>query len=168
MMALGVGLFFADMKLGTHGGLSVLGVVCLLLGSLMLFSPLEPFWHISRGVIYTMVIIMSSFFGIMVWLGVRAQFSPSATGAGTLIGERGTVVITLKPEGIVHAQGEEWSAHSMGGVETIRKGTDVIIKARKGLILEVEPIETGGTLAAYPEPKDGQPQRESRKRRRTS
>lgn len=167
MMALGVGLFFADIKLGTHGALSVLGVACLLLGSLMLFAPLEPFWRLSRGVIYTMVVIMSTFFGIMVYLGIRSQFSPSATGAGTLIGARGTVVITLNPEGIIHVQGEEWSARPVPGVSKIRKDTDVVIRSRNGLVLVVEPVETGNAVAGLPRPLDeDSPPAGSRKGRR--
>ena len=43
---LGIGLMIAELKFATHGILTAAGIVCLLFGSLMLFSPLEPFWKV--------------------------------------------------------------------------------------------------------------------------
>lgn len=139
LMALGVGLFFADMKFSTHGGLSIAGVICLLLGSLTLFSPMEPFMRVSRPLIYTMVALMSAFFGTIVVLGLRAQRAPAAMGSSALAGARGRAVTTLDPDGIVHVAGEEWSARAPGG--RVRKGAGVIVVKVNGLNLEVVAAE---------------------------
>jgi len=151
MMMLGVGLFIADVKLNTHGGLSVLGVVCLLFGSLMLFSPLEPFWHVSRPVIYTTVGMMGCFFGLMVWLGLKAQMNPPVGDVSSLVGMEGRVATVLDPEGIVHVHGEEWSAHAVAGAGKIRKGEYVIVRAAHGLTLEVEPVAVGDASTTQPQ-----------------
>ena len=151
MMMLGVGLFIADVKLSTHGGLSVLGLVCLLFGSLMLFSPLEPFWHVSRPVIYTTVGMMGCFFGLMVWLGLKAQMNPPVGDVSSLVGLEGRVATALDPEGIVHVHGEEWSAHAVQGAGKIRKGEYVIVRAAHGLTLEVEPVAAGDASTTQPQ-----------------
>ncbi len=150
MMALGVGLFIADLKLATHGGLSLLGLVCLLFGSLMLFSPLEPFWHLSRPVIYSTVGTMGCFFGTMVWLGLRAQSKPPVGDVSTLIGTQGKVIKPLDPQGIVHVGGEEWTARLVSGARKIPKGEYVIVKSAQGLTLEVEPLDTGDAPMSAP------------------
>ncbi len=141
LMGLGVGLFFADIKFGTQGGLSALGIICLLIGSLMLFSPIEPFWHVSRKLILSMVGLMAAFFGTLVWLGVKAQQAKAATGRETLVGSAGEAITTMNPAGQVHVQGENWSAILVGGSRSIKKGRKIIVKAVKGLTLEVEPGE---------------------------
>ncbi len=135
LMALGVGLFFADLKLQTHGGLSLLGVICLFFGSTMLFSPIEPFFRVSRPLIYSTVGMTAAFFGTLVWLGLRAQSAPPSTGAAILPGATGVVISTLDPDGIVHIKGEDWSAKSD---RKIKKGESVIVKSVNGLTLLVE------------------------------
>ena len=126
-------------KFATHGGLSFAGVLCLLLGSLTLFSPMEPFMQVSRPLIYTMVAMMSAFFGGIVWIGLSSQRTPSAMGSAALAGAAGHAVTALTPAGIVRVRGEEWSARSTAG--PIRKGTAVVVTSVKGLKLDVVATE---------------------------
>lgn len=153
LMALGVGLFIADLKFSTHGGLSFAGVICLLLGSLTLFSPMEPFIRVSRPLIYSMVGMMSAFFGTLVYLGLRAQRAPAAVGGPIAAGTAGHAVTSLDPDGTVHVRGEEWTARSVGG--RVRKGGGIIVTSVKGLTLEVRGTEP-----------DTDPDRPPNKRRR--
>lgn len=147
LMAIGVGLFFADLKLQTHGGLSLLGVICLFFGSTMLFSPIEPFFRVSRPLIYSTVGCTAAFFGALVYLGLKAQASPAATGPASLAGAPGVAVSALDPDGIVHVKGEDWSATAEARV---RKGDPVIVKSVKGLTLLVEGTSEGAPRAKRP------------------
>lgn len=140
LMAVGVGLFFADLKLQTHGGLSLLGIVCLFFGSTMLFSPIEPFFQLSRPLIYATVGMTAAFFGSLVWLGLQAQTLPASTGSAALAGSAGIAVSALDPDGIVRVKGEEWSATAE---RKIRKGDHVIVKSVNGLTLLVEGTSSG-------------------------
>jgi membrane-bound serine protease (ClpP class) len=156
LMALGVGLFFADVKLNTHGTLSLLGVLFLLIGSFMLFSPLEPFLRVSRAVIVSMIGLISAFFATVVWLGLNSQRALPAAGMETLVGESGQALTTLKPEGIVHVKGEEWSAVLAPGVSTLPRGSAITVKATKGIKLEVEPASTGEAALVQPRNRNSQ------------
>jgi membrane-bound serine protease (ClpP class) len=141
LIVIGIGLFIAELKVVTHGVLSTVGAVCLVLGSLMLFSPLEPFWHVSRLVILVMSGLVTAFFLFLAWLGLKAQMARAASGRESLAGRVGEVVETLDPEGIVHVDGEDWSAVSETG--RLKKGSRVVIKGYSGIKLLVEPTGTG-------------------------
>ncbi|MEK7764884.1 MAG: nodulation protein NfeD, partial [bacterium] len=135
LMVLGLGLLIAELYMGGHGAIAVIGVICLLLGSLMLFSPLEPFWHVSRVVVFTMTGLTAAFFALLIGLGLGAQRRAPATGSSAIIGARGAARTALDPEGIVNINGEEWTAVSAGG--RIRKGDRVQVTAAYGIKLEV-------------------------------
>ncbi len=139
LMALGVGLFVAELKLQTHGGLAIAGAICLLLGSLMLFGPVEPFWHVSHALIYAMVILISSVFVLLIGLGLGALRRPASVGRESMIGAKGVALTELAPGGQVHLQGEDWTAVLAEGAAPIRRGDKVIVKSVQGLTLEVEP-----------------------------
>lgn len=146
LMALGVGLFIADLKLMTHGALSLAGLGCLLLGSLMLFSPIEPFWHVSRILIFGVTGMTAAFLASLVYLGVSAQHGAHRAGHVTLVGERGVALSDVAATGVVRVRGEEWSATVAEGAPRIRKGHGIIITGVNGLTVEVEPA--GGAAEA--------------------
>jgi membrane-bound serine protease (ClpP class) len=151
LIALGIGLFIAELKVVTHGVLSAIGAVCLVLGSLMLFSPLEPFWHVSKLVILVMTGMVTGFFVFLAWLGVRAQMARVASGRESLIGHEGVVVTAMEPEGIIHVDGEDWTAASPAG--RLKKGTRVVVTRADGIKLVVEPSGTGEGGSDRPRPR---------------
>lgn len=146
LMALGVGLFIADLKLMTHGALSLAGLGCLLLGSLMLFSPIEPFWHVSRVLIFGVTGMTAAFLAALVYLGITSQLAGRRTAHGTLVGQRGVALSDIAPTGVIRVRGEEWSAVLAEGGARVRKGHGVIIKGVNGLTVEIEPA--GGSAEA--------------------
>ena len=143
LMALGVGLFIAEIKIQAHGSLAIAGAVCLLLGSLMLFAPIEPFWHVSRALIVSMVVLISAVFVLLTVLGLGALRRPASVGREAVVGAKGVALTDLDPDGQVHVQGENWSAVLAEGAAPVRKGGKVIVKSVQGLTLEVEPAEGG-------------------------
>jgi membrane-bound serine protease (ClpP class) len=145
MMILAIGLFIADVKLNTHGILSLIGVTCLLFGSFMLFSPMEPFWRVSRLFIFAWVGLTAFAFGTIVYLGIKAQLKGASVGREILPGATGVAMTGLKPEGIVHVMGEEWSAHLAPGADSLHKGDRVRVISIDGLKLTVEPADNSGT-----------------------
>jgi membrane-bound serine protease (ClpP class) len=139
LMALGVGLFVAEIKLQTHGGLAIAGAICLLLGSLMLFAPIEPFWHVSRILIVSMALLFSSVFVLLTIIGLGALRRPPSVGREMLAGAHGVALTNLAPAGQVHVQGEIWSAVLVDGAAPVHKGGKIIVKSVQGLTLEVKP-----------------------------
>ena len=58
-------------------------------------------------------------------------------GLGTMVGVRGKVVETLKPEGLIKVGGELWRAKSID--VDIDRGTEIIVIEQDGRILLVRP-----------------------------
>ncbi|MEK6565096.1 MAG: nodulation protein NfeD [Bacteroidota bacterium] len=131
-------LFVLEIKVVSHGLLSVGGVISLLLGSMMLIrseSALE-FIEISWTVIITSVAITSLFFLVVLGLGLRAQTRKATTGSEGLIGETGEAISALNPTGYVRVHGEIWSAKAKK--DKISKGDRVRIVELQNLMVIVE------------------------------
>ncbi len=133
-------LFVLEIKVVSHGLLSVGGVISLLLGSMMLIrsdSALE-FIEISWSVIITSVAITSLFFLVVIGLGLKAQTRKATTGSEGLIGETGEAISTLNPTGHVRVHGEIWSAQTKKG--EISKGDRVRVVELHELMVIVEKL----------------------------
>jgi membrane-bound serine protease (ClpP class) len=134
-------LFVLELKITSHGILTVGGIVSLLLGSVMLFNPessLEVI-AISWGVIIPAVLCTSLFFLFIIGIGIRAQARKPVTGAEGIVGERGEAVTALSPGGQVRVHGELWNAVSSG--EEIPAGCKVTVEGVRGLTLTVRASE---------------------------
>jgi membrane-bound serine protease (ClpP class) len=140
LIALAILFFIMEMKITSYGLLSVAGVVCLLLGSLMLFRGTSPDMKLSWSVLLPTTILVSGFFVVVAGLVFRAQVSKPATGYKGLVGEVGIVKKALAPEGKVFVHGELWNAVAR---ESIAENTKVRVVKAAGLVLEVEPAEGG-------------------------
>ncbi|MEK7749010.1 MAG: nodulation protein NfeD [Bacteroidota bacterium] len=133
-------LFVLEIKVVSHGLLSVGGVISLLLGSMMLIrseSALE-FIEISWTVIITSVAITSLFFLVVIGLGLKAQTRKATTGSEGLIGETGEAISALNPTGYVRVHGEIWSAEAKK--DKISKGDRVRIVEVQNLMVIVEKL----------------------------
>ena len=134
-------LFILEIKIVSHGILSVGGVISLVLGSLMLIkdeSALEAV-SISIEVIVIIAILTLLFFLVAITLGIKAQRKKVTTGAEGIVGETGIAITDLEPEGEVKVHGEIWRAESMDGI--IQSGTKVKIDSLSELKLKVRKQE---------------------------
>jgi len=130
-------LFIAEIKIMSHGMLTVGGVISLALGSLLLFDTKEPALRISLQVMIPAVLTASAFFIVVVWLAVKAQMREHYSGRESLAGGEGEAKTDITGEGKVFFQGEYWTARSE---QPIPKGSKVRILRVEGLILVVEEI----------------------------
>lgn len=136
LIGLAMVLFILEIKVPSHGVLTVGGVVSMLLGSLMLFDTAEPSMQVSLGLIIFAVLLTALFFAFAVGMGLRAQAMRVATGSEGLIGERGEARSLLDPLGKVAVHGEIWKAESAGGVR-IEAGAAIEVVETAGLRLRV-------------------------------
>lgn len=140
LIIFGVVLFILEMKIVSHGILTIGGIVSVLLGSIMLIrttSGLE-LARISRSVIFSATAVTTLFFLFVVGMGIRAQSRKVVTGREGLSGAIGEAMSPLNPYGRVMVDGEIWNAESVGGL--IQKGEKVRIKEMKNLKVFVEKI----------------------------
>ena len=137
LILLGIIMFLLEIKVTSYGILSIGGVVALALGSVMLIDPESPLEVVSLSwaVILPVIACATLFFVFVVGMGIRAQRRKTVTGVEGLIGETGTALSNLTPEGQVRVHGEIWNATSASG--TIKKGTTVSVQAVANLRLTV-------------------------------
>ncbi len=135
-------LFLLEIKITSHGVLTLGGVLSLLLGSLMLIrvdSTLE-FARLSWSVVLSSVAISALFFLFVLGIGLRALRLKPVTGREGLVGEIGESLETLDPSGTVWVHGERGRAESVTG--KISKGEKVRVAEINHLKLRVESIKT--------------------------
>jgi membrane-bound serine protease (ClpP class) len=133
-------LFVLEIKIISHGVLSIGGVISLALGSMMLIeeeSVLEAM-AISMELIILVVLLTAAFFLFAISLGIKAQKKKPTTGQEGIVGESGSAFTTLNPEGKVKVHGEIWTAESEEG--KIKKGETVLVTDITNLKLKVKKI----------------------------
>ncbi len=138
LIIFGIILFILEVKIVSHGLLSIGGTISLILGSIMLIdveSALEAA-SISWEVIILITGLTLLFFLFAIGLGIKAQKRKPATGAEGLIGEEGVTISRLDPEGQVKVHGEIWQAESSG--EIIEKGEKIIVAGVSHFVLKVK------------------------------
>ncbi len=133
-------LFIAEIKIMSHGMLTVGGVISLALGSFLLFDSPEPALRISLQVLLPAVLVASGFFIVIILLAVKAQMRKHYSGTEAMIDGRGEAATDIHDGGKVFFQGEYWTAMSD---REIPKGAPVRIIKVEGLKLVVEEIKEG-------------------------
>jgi membrane-bound serine protease (ClpP class) len=128
-------LFIAEIKIVSHGMLTVGGVVSMILGSLLLFESPEPYQQVSWGVILVTVLAVTSFALVVITKAVKAHRRKPSSGREGLLGERGKAESDIVPEGKVFVRGEYWDAWSE---ESISRGDRIIVLDVEGMKLKVK------------------------------
>ncbi len=135
LILLGGILFIVELNTPTFGLLSAGGVVCFLLGSLMLMDTDDPALQISRSVLYpTLFTTVLIALGTLYLATKSSQLKP-VSGAEGMVGATGIAKETLDPEGNVYVHGELWSAVCDG---TIAEGESVVVEKVVGLKVKVK------------------------------
>ncbi len=138
LIIFGIILFLLEIKIISHGMLTVGGIASVLLGSLILFraSPTENFVTLSRALVFGVTAVTALFFLFIVGMGLKAQRLRPSTGIESLIGKFGQTMEPLQPFGRVRVNGEIWKAESLSG--EIARDERVVVKEIKKLTLYVE------------------------------
>lgn len=135
LIILGLVLFVLEVKVLSHGVLTIGGIVSMVIGSLMLFESSEPMFKLSIYLILPVVIFTALFFSATFSLAYRAYRQKPVTGGEGLVGQEGRAASDITAEGgTVRVRGEIWSAYSG---ETIKKGEEVMVVSISGLTIKV-------------------------------
>jgi membrane-bound serine protease (ClpP class) len=142
-LVLAFGLIASDIFLPTHGGLTVAGLVVLLISALTLIDAAQaPNVFVALWAILVVVLSLATVAAVAVWLVVRTRNTPISTGQESLVGRLAEVRKPLTPDGLVFVDGALWRAISEDG--TIEQGDWVRISAVHDLRLVVRRIDTEG------------------------
>ena len=134
LLVLGMGFLLAEIKVHSHGMLTLGGALALALGGLILFegSPL----HVSLALVAAVTTVTLLFFVFVIGAGVRARRRPVVNGSAGLLGVRAVVCEALAPAGRVRIGAEVWNATASVVVAT---GVVVEVTGVDGLTLRVRP-----------------------------
>jgi membrane-bound serine protease (ClpP class) len=135
LILFGIILLIAEIKVVSHGILTIGGVVAMMLGSLMLYDAPETGLRISWLVILPTVGITAGMVIFAVSAGIKALFRPPTTGTVGMLGRIGVAKTPLNPEGQVLVDGELWRAVAQDG--PLQAGETVRVAAIDGLTLKV-------------------------------
>jgi len=135
LILFGLALLVAEIKLPSHGVLTIGGVVAMLLGSLMLYDAPEGGLRVSWAVLIPIVGATAGLVILTVSLGLKALYRRPSTGAAGMVGQVGVVRRALDPEGQVLIDGELWRAIAQDG--PVAAGEAVQVAGMDGLTLRV-------------------------------
>jgi membrane-bound serine protease (ClpP class) len=137
LIILAIILFILELKIVSHGLLTVGGAISMLIGSLMLIDSPDPAAHISLSVILAVVGTTVAFFVFGLTLALKARLRKPTTGAEGLIGQIGTAHESFDRSGMIHVAGEYWQAVTDTPVTA---GSRVEVLGKEGMVLRVKPL----------------------------
>jgi len=152
LLSLGVLFIILEVKVVSYGLLSVAGLVCFVLGSMLLFRGPVPEMRLSLGFVLPIATAFAALMALMVHLVVRAHSRQVLTGREGLLAEIGEARtdFTADGSGQVFVHGELWSAHAN---KPVTRGDAVeVVGVGSGLSIEVCPTDVGSD----DEPRDDQ------------
>ncbi len=138
LILLALVLFIAEIKIMSHGILTVGGIIAMLLGSLMLFESSASYLRLSWSVILVTVLSTTGFFSVVVAKALAAHRRQPITGREGLLGQEGVAESGIDPRGKVFVRGEYWDA---GSDEPISAGSRIVVEEMEGMRLKVKRIQ---------------------------
>ncbi len=133
-------LFVAEIKIVSHGLLSLGGAIALVAGSLLLFSGKGDAagYRVDLSIVVPGLVLALAVVGLLAWKTLQLRMAPPRTGLEALIGAAARVVDGFGPgsaRGRVQVVGEYWEA---AGPEGLAAGDTVRIVSIDGDTLRVE------------------------------
>jgi membrane-bound serine protease (ClpP class) len=138
LMVLGIGFLVAEIKVHSHGLLTVGGALAMAIGGLMLFD--DRAVHVAWPLVIATTAVTVAMFMVAVAFAIRGRRGPRASGKAALLGRRALVIERLVPRGRVRLDAEVWNAEAAGEIDV---GAEVVVTGVEGLTLRVRPAAKG-------------------------
>jgi membrane-bound serine protease (ClpP class) len=138
LIGLAAVLFVLEVKIASHGLLTLGGAVALIAGSLILFDGPIPELRVSPLVVVPVASAIVFFTFIVMRMALRAARARVSTGVEGLEAKIATVTRSLDPRGKVFVHGETWNAVSSG--PGVPLGASVRVVKVDDMLLTVEPL----------------------------
>lgn len=140
LIIVAMAMFVAEAFVTSFGTLTIGGIVCLILGGLMLIESPTGFMQVSTGVVVAVAVATAAITVFLVSSVVKAHLVRPQTGTEGLVGQPAEARGAFSPDGphfkgTVFAHGEYWDAVS---AEPIGDRQSVRINERRGLTLVVK------------------------------
>ncbi len=133
LIVLAIILFIAEIKVVSHGILTIGGLVSFFFGGLMLIDTVDPNLRISTSLLVTIVVCIGVIMAIVLYLVVKAHRHQVTVGDEGMIGKTATV----RSPGMVYVDGALWRIETS---DELKQGDKVIIEKVTGLTLQVKKL----------------------------
>ena len=130
-------LFALEAKFTSHGVLGIGGVICMVLGGVLLIDSPIPEMRVNLPTALAASIPIGFIAVFLMTLVMRARHTRVVTGQEGMVGELGVARTALEPEGKVFVHGELWNAIAKAPVP---EGANVRVIAVDGLHVKVEAV----------------------------
>lgn len=143
LIIVGLIMLLLEIKVTSYGALTIGGVIALVLGSLLMFEPGNPFGSIPFQVLVPAVVVTVFFFLAIVGLGLAAQRRRPFSGRNALTGRVGEVIkddgaLGDQFGGRIFVDGEYWEYRC---ATRLKAGQSARVVESRGRWLQVEPVE---------------------------
>ena len=135
LILLAILLFIAEIKVISHGLLTVGGIISLMLGGMLLIDDIDPAVQVSRTVLFTVGGFLLVVLLLVMWLVAKVHLRRPFVGSEGLVGKKAEV----RTPDMVYVEGALWQAESD---EPLQPGDRVEIVAVDGLTLRVRKLNT--------------------------
>jgi membrane-bound serine protease (ClpP class) len=144
LMVLALVLLVIDVRVPTHGVLTVGALISLVVGTLLFFNSGPSDQAVSPYLVFGLAAGVGVIAAIVLRYAIASRRAKVDTGGDRLIGQVATAVTPLAPDGRVRVLGEDWSATlespPVGGLaQRVEIGGRVRIVGVEGLRLRVRP-----------------------------
>jgi membrane-bound serine protease (ClpP class) len=140
LVLLGIAFLIAEIFLPSYGSLGAGGVIAFVIGAVMLIDTEVPGFGVPGWLIAALALTSAAFVFVVGGVALRARRQPVVTGHEELIGSVGVVLEDADADGWARVRSEQWRVHS---VVPLKRGQDVRVTGRDGLVLTVTPINEG-------------------------
>jgi membrane-bound serine protease (ClpP class) len=150
-MTLSFVLLVLDLRLPTHGVLTLGAMIALVSGALLFFNSGGPYSgpQVNPLVVFTMAGLIGLISFTLIAVIVRTQRLPVTNGVEGMIGAKGVTLTPLLPEGWVSYGGERWSAVLEPPTTVLDAGSEIQIVSVEGLRLHVQPLPVRMLIDPY-------------------
>jgi len=138
LLVLAFTLFALEAKFASHGVLAAGGAVSMVLGAVMLIDSPFPEMRIHWSTAIALAVPFTAITVLLLTLALRARRAKIETGSEGMIGEIGSAITALAPQGKVFVHGEYWDAVAPLAVSA---GARVRVVSMDKLKLTVEPVQ---------------------------
>lgn len=139
LILLGIAFMLAEVFLPSFGALGLGGLVAFVIGSVMLIDTDLPDYGVPWTLIVPLAVTSALFSFAVGGMALRARQRPVLTGGEELLGITGEALEDIDREGWARVHGELWRVKSS---QALARGARLRVTARRGLTLEVEPINS--------------------------
>ena len=150
LILMAMALFFMEMQAPGVGIFGVGGALSFVIGAFLLFGGFDPqpiptpSFRVNIWMIGGVSAVLFAGLVLLFRAMAGSRMTVYESSSGNPVGQSGTTVTPLGPEGSVRVAGETWSAVSATG-ESIAEGTEIVVVEMDGLTVKVtEAGETGG------------------------